>query len=73
MIQFIILFLFFFYLSYHNFKSSVSFLIILYILPSNFLPLEIDENRNIIFIVTLFILCLYHFFKRECSSKLKKN
>ncbi len=73
MIQFIILFIFFFYLSYNDLKSSISFLVILYILPSHFLPLEIDENRNIIFIVTLFILYLYHFFKRECSNKLKKK
>ena len=73
MIQFIILFVILFYLSYDNLKSSISFLVILYILPSKFLPLEIDENRNIIFIVTLFILCLYHFFKRNCSNKLKKK
>lgn len=73
MIQFIILFVILFYLSYDNLKSSISFLVILYILPSKFLPLEIDENRNIIFIVTLFILCLYHFFKRSCSNKLKKK
>ena len=73
MIQFIILFVILFYLSYNDLKSSISFLVILYILPSNFLPLEINENRNIIFIATLFILCLYHFFKRECSNKLKKK
>lgn len=73
MFEFIILFLIFLYLSYDNIKSSIGFLIILYILPSHFLPLEIETNRNIIFIITLFVLCLYHFFKRECSNKLKKK
>jgi len=73
MIEFIILFIIFLYLSYDNIKASISFLIILYILPSHFWPLKIEENRTIIFIVTLFMLSLYHFIIIKCSNKLKKN
>ena len=73
MIEFIILFIIFLYLSYDNIKASISFLIILYILPSHFLPLKIEENRIMIFIVTLFMLYLYHFSTIKCSNKLKKN
>ena len=73
MFEFIILFLIFLYLSYDNIKTSIGFLIILYILPSHFLPLEIEINRNIIFIVTMFVLCLYHFIKPICFNKVKKK